>query len=419
MNSFFQNPPEYFEEQVLADLLASPDLWRRIKVLEPEDFSTYKHRLAYEILLDIHKREGKISRPLFIGKWNEQDNSEFSIMDYSDSPIHPTDTFFDDFISVIRNTRINHETILITEAYSKGQIDNAQLKQKLKDLEGKKLGNYEVKSIKKNMADYYERFAERYEMRQQGKELGILTGFQGFDDHVRLTRGELITVAARTGIGKSAFTMNLGLRCAERGANVLFVSVEMSQDQILERTLAYESEIDSINFKLALFDNSKLGLLADKINDKYDTFKFIHTPRITSEGACKLAREQEQVDVLIVDYLQILKDPLNRGETNTMRIAKMTSNLKQIAGELDCVVIAISQVNRESAKNPDKLPKLENLRDSGAIEQDSDKVLILNRDKENDPKNVTLHIIKNRTGQESFALNYKFDPSISKFTKSN
>jgi replicative DNA helicase len=401
---------EHIEKQVLHDILRNPELMTKVyKTLESEDFETPKNRMMFDKLCDIYKQNRKVSIA------HAFDAMGSNALECIEDPIHPTPAFFDDFVEVLRERRISREIDRLLDDKSRGDITSAQVAEEIKALEKKRLGNLKVQEMSEAISDYYELYAERVDLKESGQDYTILTGLPDFDRNIGLTRGELITLAARTGIGKSAFALNLALRVAEKGRTVLFVSIEMSKEQIFERVFAYETGIECECFKNAEYETGKFGELAERITEKYKTFKPLYAPQATSGAICRIARNMPGVDLVVVDYLQILKDQSK--ETNTIRIGEMTGRFKRLAGELMCPVICVSQVNRDASKGLNKEPEIHQLRDSGSIEQDSDKVLFLNRDKDDNPMEASLYIAKNRSGKEGLRLNYRVDMSIMKFNE--
>ena len=220
---------------------------------------------------------------------------------------------------------------------------------------------------------------------------GIAWGLSALDRTIQPARGsDLIIVAARPNVGKSAVSMQMALSMAQ-GSDlpVMFTTIEMSRDQLLGR-LAH-----------------RVGGV-QQFRDGYNLV--IHDePRATTASVrASLSRLKVQhggIKAAFVDYLQILTDP---GEPEHIRVARMSRELKSIAREFDIPLVAMSQLNRQSESREDRRPKLSDLRDSGAIEQDADIVLGLYRAKLNS-MDLQLGVLKNRHGRAGDWMNLMFD----------
>lgn len=220
---------------------------------------------------------------------------------------------------------------------------------------------------------------------------GIAWGLSALDRTIQPARGsDLIIVAARPNVGKSAVSMQMALSMAQ-GSDlpVMFTTIEMSRDQLLGR-LAH-----------------RVGGV-QQFRDGYNLV--IHDePRATTASVrASLSRLKVQhggIKAAFVDYLQILCDP---GEPEHIRVARMSRELKSIAREFDIPLVAMSQLNRQSESREDRRPKLSDLRDSGAIEQDADIVLGLYRAKLNS-MDLQLGVLKNRHGRAGDWMNLMFD----------
>ena len=177
------------------------------------------------------------------------------------------------------------------------------------------------------------------------------------------------------------------------------------------RVLSQLSGVSATRFKYANADHSMS--VAETQLPKDDTLQFIEAGQMTSDDVCRISRQASQrqkIDLVVVDYIQYLKDPTLKGQTNNDRIGNITRNFSGLAKDLKCPVLALSQVNRAASG----APELQHLRDSGNIEQDSDIVLILHRESK-DAECANLAIAKNRNGMiEPENLLY-FTPKTTRF----
>ena len=251
------------------------------------------------------------------------------------------------------------------------------------------------------------RAEELYE--NQGGLTGISTGFQDLD---QLTSGlqpsDLVLVAARPSMGKTAFTLNIATYAALHESSVAFFSLEMSKEQLVQRMLCSEGGIDSQRLRTGqLLDEEWTQLISTA--DKLSRAKIYidDTPGITIMELRSKARRlkaEHGLDLVIIDYLQLMQGRGTRnGDNRQQEISEISRSLKALARELKVPVVALSQLSRSVESRQVKKPMLSDLRESGSLEQDADIVMFLYRedyyDQETENKNITDVIIaKHRNG---------------------
>ena len=251
------------------------------------------------------------------------------------------------------------------------------------------------------------------EARERGEGGGLATGFTPIDALLDGLKAEqLIILAARPSMGKSALALNIadhvGILC---GLSTLFVSLEMSASEISERHLASHARINSMDFRriktLGDFRKAQLWRDVKEAREWVESgWLFIDANAMLSindiAATARRIKATKGLELLIIDYLQLIDGLPTRGTNRQEEISRMTRRLKGIARELKIPVIALSQLNRESEKREDKRPRMADLRESGAIEQDADVVMLLHRPDYYDPNDqpglAELHVAKNRNG---------------------
>lgn len=245
------------------------------------------------------------------------------------------------------------------------------------------------------------------------KYLGLPTGFTYLDTMLTgLGRSDLIIIAARPGMGKSTFALNIAVNIAKRqDIPIAFFSLEMTKDQLVSRVLSSEAAIDSKAFRTGELSTSDWEDLARASEVMARThIWFDDTSNITiPEIKAKVRRVNQdparpKIGLIIIDYLQLMTTG-KRTENRVQEISEITRNLKIMAKELNVPVIALSQLSRSAEKNrADRRPMLSDLRDSGSIEQDADVVLFLYREayyedgEEVDSTSAECIVAKNRHG---------------------
>lgn len=244
---------------------------------------------------------------------------------------------------------------------------------------------------------------------------GGLTGIPcGFTDLDKLTSGlqasDLILVAARPSMGKTAFTLNIGAHVAlKEHKNVAFFSLEMSKQQLVQRMLCSEGGIDSQKLRKGELDKTDWSKLVNVANKVAEAPLYIDdTAGITVMELRSKARRlkaEKGLDLIIIDYLQLMQGRTGKGATDNRQqeISEISRSLKAVARELNVPVIALSQLSRSVESRQIKRPMLSDLRESGSLEQDADIVMFLYREDYYDPetvnKNITEVIVaKHRNG---------------------
>ena len=263
--------------------------------------------------------------------------------------------------------------------------------------------------------------------------VGLDTGFGSLNKYTQgFQPGQLIILAARPAMGKSAMAMNLAVRMARANkgghASVAIFSLEMSAEQLVERMIACDSNIRLNNIK-----NGRIGTKNDwtrfntacnnlgQLNLYFDDSSDSSISSIRAK--CRKLSSDTGLDFIVIDYLQLIdSDNTNSRATQQERVSKISRSLKLMARELNVPVLALSQLSREVEKRDDKKPIMADLRDSGSIEQDADIVMFLYREdyynKSSTRKNeADLIISKNRSGSTNNGLPFMFTGEYSRFTE--
>lgn len=259
-------------------------------------------------------------------------------------------------------------------------------------------------------AKTYDYYAELHEADDKEAMLGLPTGFAALDHKLRgLENGALVVIAARPSVGKTALALSIARHIADRaGKSVAFFSLEMSKRSMVNRILASTLSTDT-------FLKLTRGTLPDAEFRKLDSV-------FDSLNRCQLAIDDEPLtiptlrskarrmhmkhglDLIVVDYLQLIEvTDRTVGENRTQQVSYISRSLKNLARELDCPIIALSQLSRKTEERMNAIPQLADLRDSGSIEQDADIVLMLYREEIYNEDGATpgltdVYIKKNRNG---------------------
>lgn len=262
----------------------------------------------------------------------------------------------------------------------------------------------------------------------EGGLIGIDTGFEELN---KITNGfkksELIILAARPAVGKSAFALNVAAAACKTKKHVVLFSLEMGSGQLLMRMLASQSGVDLSRITSGNLDDEQMALIlqAKVVLDKYQLYIDQSSTNNVRDikAKCQKLHREGNLDLIIIDYLQLLVSGDKNVGNIVQEVTKISRALKQMAIQFGVPVLALSQLSRDIEKRPDKKPVLADLRDSGSIEQDADIVMFLYREndkKEEDTSKIIqsaktkLLVAKNRQGRTG-EVNLMFKGKYSQF----
>ena len=429
--------PTDAEKAVLGALMNDEAAWDKIGDLKIGDFTDVSRRMIFEA---IQKLERAGTPPDLIAvsdelRRHENFHEHPEILEYAGylQREHFTSSRITHYVGIVRNCSLQRHLrhacndIIGLIGDPKGRnaheiLDEAErLVHEVSDKE--KQGGKDFKHIGEAAAHSSDAIQERYEWAREhpGKQflLGTPTGFSDFDSRTSgLQPGELIILAASPSMGKTSLAMNIAFNVAmggipgyEEGGVVAVFSMEMSAQQLADRMLSMVAEVDQNKLRTGQLKDANwksietaLGLLSRPKLYIYETPAA--TPTLIRRMARRLKASQKgKLGLIVLDYLQLI--PSEERQSNSNRNAELsviTRNLKAIANELQTPVLCLSQLNRQgSGREAGEVPKLQELRDSGAIEQDADVVMFLYKsDGEEDINAPTisteLQIAKNRNG---------------------
>lgn len=258
----------------------------------------------------------------------------------------------------------------------------------------------------------------------QGQVIGLSTGFKKLDEITSgLQKSNLVIIAARPAMGKTAFALNIAQNAAiKSGASVIIFSLEMGKTELGQRLLSMESRVEMQKLKTGNIERADW----DRINMALDSLSKsnIHiddTPGISvmeMKNKCRRLKAEKGLDLIVVDYLQLMNSE-GKSDSRQQEISTLSRYLKLLAREMDCPVIVLSQLSRAPEQRADHRPILSDLRESGSIEQDADMVMFLYRDdyynQENSEKPgvCEVNLAKHRSGPtEIFDLTW-----VARYTK--
>lgn len=393
------------EQSVIGAILLDGSLYKDLK-LEPKHFGHVAHRKIYESIERVAEKEQSIDIVTVTTELGDLVNSVGGVSYLTElAQSIPTTANLHFYESAVFEAYRQRKTREIALRYAENPNDEA-LHKLITDLETtKEIGvQTQEKSLKDHLADIVDDMYKDPEERKGGHR----TGFTDLDRMTGgLQRGDLIIVAARPSVGKTAFALNIASgHCVNGGTSHVF-SLEMSTKSLLQRIISSTGKINgqkwrTMDFSATDYDNAMkaIGIISEWNLNIYDQTRTLNDIRPLVRKA--IHDDPDGNHLIIIDYLQLLQTS-GRYENRNLEVGAMTRELKLLAMELDVPIVLLSQLSRAVEQRQDKRPMLSDLRDSGNIEQDADVVGFLYRDdyynKESDAQNIIEIIIsKQRNG---------------------
>lgn len=381
------------EEAVLGAILVNPAVLSKIAdTLKPESFYKPAHKFVYEAMMQLFKTNETIdivsvSDVLSYNSQLETVGGRAFINDLSYKTI--TTSNIEYYAKIVQEKAIKRSLIeaggeIVSSGYDLNPIEESLEKAEklIFDISSQKVTT-DLSHVKDLVLKAYQKIEYRYE--HKGELLGLRTDFTALDNLTNgLQKSDLIILAARPSMGKTALALNIAQNVAiKEKVPVAIFSLEMSKDQLVQRMLCSQAEIDSQRLKTGNMQSKDWDKLASAMND------FVQAPiYIDDTSGCtltdirakcrRLKMERNDLGLVVIDYLQLMES--SGREDRMQQISAISRGLKTLARELDVPVIALSQLSRAVESRTDKRPMLSDLRESGAIEQDADIVMFIYRD---------------------------------------
>lgn len=400
---------------LLKDGMAIPTV---SAILKAEDFFREEHKILYDTILSLYVRKippSILSIVEELRRTNELDRVGLSLV-LSLGQVAFTTAYAENYALTIKEKSSLRQLIqageeIVREAYD----DKKHVEEILDDAERKifnvtaKSGGVEMEQVQPILKRSFEKIQLAVE--NKGKPTGVSSGFMDFDKVTSgLQKSDLILIAARPSMGKTAFALNIGLNAALRGKVVAIFSLEMSKEQIGHRLLSAHSGIDSHKLNTGNLTDDEIIEIGGTVDALSGIKLFIDDTAAISalelRSKARRLKNERGLDLIIIDYLQLMQGKASRNPSEVNRqqeISEISRSLKALARELNIPVIALSQLSRNVELRADKRPLLSDLRESGSLEQDADIVMFLYREEyynqETENVNIAeLIVAKNRNG---------------------
>ena len=406
------------EQSILGSILLDKDAIITVtETIKPDDFYKEAHKIIYECMITLSNKGEPIDLITLTEELRKQGHlNDIGGISYitSLSTIVPTTSNVKYYADIVKEKSVLRKLIkasneIINLGYSGAtKIEDVleQAEKSIFDISQEKTSD-DFKSINLVLMDAYDMIEKLYT--NKSDVTGITTGFKDLNKKINgLQRTDLILIAARPAMGKTAFSLNLVQNAASKGdASVAVFSLEMSKEQLVQRMLSSQSSVELKKIKTGTLNDNDWPRIIDAMAVLSDAKIHIDdTPGIKiSElrSKCRKLKIEKGLDLVLIDYLQLMEGEGNN-ESRQQEISKISRSLKILAKELNCPVVALSQLSRAPEQRADHRPMLSDLRESGAIEQDADIVMFLYRDEyyhaDSESKNIGEVIIaKNRHGE--------------------
>lgn len=430
------------ERAILGGVLLDNGLISQaIELLRLEDFYVPSHRRIFNAMIALFERGGEIN-PILIGEELKKENALESVggISFITNLTYglPHSTNIAHYAKVVRGKSMLRQLIkaankITQEALEQEDepeiiLDHAEQAIFLLADERIREGFVHVKPVAEQLLEKIQ------EMEGRAAVLtGLTTGFADLDKMTSgLQRQDLIIIAARPSMGKTSFAMMLAQNAAiHAGAVVGIFSLEMSKEALVMRLLCSQGNIDAQRFRNGFLSRPEWAQIAKSLGTLADAKIFLDdTAGITvlemRAKARRLAAEQKRLDMIVVDYLQLMSGSARRVESRQQEVSQISRELKSLAKEMNVPVVALSQLSRAPESRSEHRPQLADLRESGALEQDADVVAFIYREEQyktpeernnlpEDQKNVAELIVAKQRNGPTGTVDLRFTPSSMRF----
>jgi replicative DNA helicase len=399
------------EESVLGALLLDKDAVIAVaEFLSPEDFYDERHKDIYEAILSLYEERTPVdvltvATRLKKTKELKRVGGASYLTDIANKV--PTAAHVEHYGKIVKDQSVKRSLMKAATRLVEFSLDEGMSSADLLDKAESEVFSLSQKNVKKEFTSVRDTLAESFdrldELHKQGEGLrGIATGFIDLDSATAgLQKSNLIILAGRPGTGKSALAMNIAQYASVKNKkNVGYFSLEMSKEELVDRLLVDVADIDAWRLKTGKLDENDFTKLSKAMGILAEASLYIDdTPALSIlEMRTKARRLQIEhgLDLLVVDYLQLARS--RNLENRVQEVGEISQGLKNLARELKVPVLALSQLSRGVESRTIKRPQLSDLRESGSIEQDSDVVMFIWREEDDNVENVMLDIAKHRNG---------------------
>ena len=385
------------EQAVLASILLNNDLMNEVvEVLRPDDFYQGGHRRLFSVMVELYERGRAIDQLTLDEALSARGASgEVGGISYLSELIHsvPTTANAAEYARLVKEKAILRKMIAVAQQIANSAFQGvAEVDDFLDRTEQAvfAIAEEKIKPSYYSMAEMGKEAMREIEKLYEKKELitGVPSGFRDLDGRTAgFQRSDMIVIAARPGMGKTAFSLNVALHAALRnGLPVAIFSLEMSRQQLALRMICSEARVNFQRLRTGYLAQDEINRIVAAVGRLSEAQIFCDDSGVLTalelRAKARRLKKDKNVGLIIVDYLQLMRGAGARGgqDNRVQEISEISRSLKALAKELEVPVIAISQLNRGVESRTDRRPQMADLRESGAIEQDADLILFIYRE---------------------------------------
>jgi replicative DNA helicase len=405
------------EEAVLGSIMINPEaLFEVASFLQADDFFIVRNGWVWEAMLRIQDRNEEIDYVTVVEELRQQGRlDEVGGAAYITYLINhtPSSIYAEAYGHIVERAAVRRRMLAAaSEIAQLAHEEGADINEVIDRAEAalfivtERRLRKELVPIRLAISDYFDRIETLYE--QRGEPLGVPTGFTDLDNLLGgLQKSDLVIVAGRPGMGKTSWLLSVALNAARAKARTAIFSMEMSNEQIVQRLVSSETGIGTQQLRLGQLDEREWMLFVEATGNLSGLRIYLDdTPALSPlqmRTKCRRLYSEHGLDLILVDYLQLMSGGAGHSENRVQEISFISRSLKQVARELNVPVLAAAQLSRAVEQRQDKRPQLSDLRESGSIEQDADVVVFIYRDEvynENTerPNQADIIVAKHRNG---------------------
>jgi len=405
------------EEAVLGAVLINPEAYYDVaQFLRGDDFYIHRHQWIWEAFVRLHERRVPIDILTVVEELDQLGQlAEVGGAAYLTALVNnvPTSLHAEAYGRIVEQTSLRRKMLEAANQIAKlAYQEETGIEAVMDEAEKAVFGVSErrltrdLQSIQQVLSNYYDRIDQ---LAQRNEDFyGIPTGFTDLDKLLSgLQPSDFIIIAGRPGMGKTAFMLSVAKHAAQvRKKHVAIFSLEMSNEQLVQRLIAQETGIDSSRLRSGKLQEDEWPLFTHAIEVLGDTRVYLDdTPSLTPlqlRTKCRRLQMEFGLDLILLDYIQLMSSGV-RAENRVQEVSYISRNLKMLAREINAPVLAAAQLSRAIEQRADKEPQLSDLRESGSLEQDADVVMFIHRpemyEKDTLKQNIAqIKVAKHRNG---------------------
>jgi replicative DNA helicase len=421
------------EEAVLGAVMINPDAFLGVATfLTTEDFYILRHAYIWEALARINERNDRadfvtVQEELSaLGHLNDIGGPGYLLQLINNTP---TSVHAEVYGRLVERAAIRRRLLIAADEIKALALEEDLPIEKVTSESESKLFHVTERNLRRDLIPMREAISEYFEriehlMQHPDEPMGLPTGFRDVDELLGgLQRSDLLIFAGRPGMGKTSFLLSVALNAAKLGARIAIFTMEMGNEQIVQRFVSMETGINTQRLRTGQLNQQEWSRFVQATGRLANLRIFIDdTPAMTPlqmRTKCRRLTHEYGLDLVIVDYLQLMNAGSGYENNRVQEISYISRTLKELARELNVPVFAAAQLSRAVEQRQDKRPVLSDLRESGSIEQDADVVAFLYREvvyneAAEHPNRADIIIAKHRNGPTN-TVSLHFEKSLTKF----